>query len=413
MPGVWRAVSYSKGAVVIFHSPKSCAHVTHSMDIGSCFRAKARREMIGKENVALVSSLLTEKHSIFGGEAQLANCIDYVVNTYEPQYIVIAGSCVAGVIGDDVQSVAAVAENKYHLPILAIPCSGFLDGEYYIGYLETALALIERFMVKAPAVIERTAVLLGDQGGAAGDYVREVKKLLNCFGIEVIGQFPTYTNYDEMNKIPSAALTVVLGGSGQSDQYLIKMAQRLRERFGMPYLGGVYPIGWNNTRQWLHDLGILLQQEKLAQTVIEQEAAQLFPEIETAREKLQGKKAVLCVGRLIGYFRPQWLIELLTRLEVTLIGVIVLDGYTAKDRAAIIKSIRNCTDAAIYQAAEGESLLQEADFVLTTHEINAAELRQLFLPVMPTAGITGEIKFIEKMVRLLSRHPKRGGVVYG
>lgn len=28
MPGVWRAVAYCNGAVVIFHSPKACAHVT-------------------------------------------------------------------------------------------------------------------------------------------------------------------------------------------------------------------------------------------------------------------------------------------------------------------------------------------------------------------------------------------------
>ena len=413
MPGVWRAVAYSKGAVVIFHSPKACAHVTHSMDIGSSFRAKARHQKIDKEIVPLVSSLLTEKHSIFGGEKQLSECIAYVVNTYKPQYIVIAGSCVAGVIGDDIQSIATIAEEQYKIPILAIQSSGFLDGEYYAGYVETALALISRFMKKAQQSIENAVVLLGDQGGIHSEYVEEIMRLLACFGIKVINQFPSYTNYEEMNKIPMAAFNVILGGSGSSDLYLQKIAEELKKKFGTPYLGDVYPIGWNNTRIWLHHLGVFLEKEELAQKIIEQEAALLFEVMERARQKTIGKKVVLCIGRLNGYFRPQWIIELLIRLEITLRGAVVLTSYRSKDRQEVVKELKECADVEIYDEVSGEKIFKQADFILTTHEINQTNLRQLFLPLMPIPGVKGEIKMIEAIVRLLCRSSSRGGIVYG
>ena len=49
MPGVWRAVAYCEGVVVIFHSPRACAHVARSMDINAQYRAYAegRREQEG------------------------------------------------------------------------------------------------------------------------------------------------------------------------------------------------------------------------------------------------------------------------------------------------------------------------------------------------------------------------------
>ena len=65
MPGVWRAVAYCQGVVVIFHSPKACAHVARTMDINAHYRtiADGRKENIG--SVPLLASQLEEKDSIF------------------------------------------------------------------------------------------------------------------------------------------------------------------------------------------------------------------------------------------------------------------------------------------------------------------------------------------------------------
>lgn len=106
MPGVWRAVAYCDGAVVIFHSPRACSHVARSMDLGSHYRTLAEGQRERRETIPLLSSQLEEKHSIFGGAKLLKDCIDFAVAEYKPQCLVIANSCVAGVIGDDVEAVA-------------------------------------------------------------------------------------------------------------------------------------------------------------------------------------------------------------------------------------------------------------------------------------------------------------------
>ena len=65
MPGVWRAVAYMDGVVVIFHSPRACAHIARTMDINTHYRAMGDGRKEERASVPLLSSQLEEKHSIF------------------------------------------------------------------------------------------------------------------------------------------------------------------------------------------------------------------------------------------------------------------------------------------------------------------------------------------------------------
>jgi nitrogenase molybdenum-iron protein alpha/beta subunit len=76
------------------------------MDINTHYRALGESRSEARASVPLLSSQLEEKHSIFGGVDRLKQCIAYAVEEYQPKCLVLAGSCVAGVIGDDVEAVA-------------------------------------------------------------------------------------------------------------------------------------------------------------------------------------------------------------------------------------------------------------------------------------------------------------------
>lgn len=125
MPGVWRAVAYMDGAVVVFHSPRACAHVARTMDINSQYRTLSENEREQWGSVPLLSSQMQEKDAIFGGVARLEKCLRFAIETYKPKCLMIANSCVAGVIGDDVESVAREVEEEYNVPILTVECCGF------------------------------------------------------------------------------------------------------------------------------------------------------------------------------------------------------------------------------------------------------------------------------------------------
>lgn len=90
MPGVWRAVAYMDGAVVVFHSPRACAHVARTMDINSQYRTLSENEREQWGSVPLLSSQMQEKDAIFGGVARLEKCLRFAIETYKPKCLMIA-----------------------------------------------------------------------------------------------------------------------------------------------------------------------------------------------------------------------------------------------------------------------------------------------------------------------------------
>lgn len=209
MTGVWRAVGFCEGCAVIFHSPLGCTHVASLMDMGAQYRMIGDYMKETMDAVPLIASNLREKDCIFGGAEQLRNCIAYVMNVYKPQCLVIASSCVAGVIGDDVEQEAADAETEYGIPVLCVPYGGFLGGEYSDGYFQTVRLITQRFL-RPQEKLPGSVLLLGDQMGPWGQYAQEVKRLLAPFGLKVKWQFPGYVPFADWPAMTSASLLIPL-----------------------------------------------------------------------------------------------------------------------------------------------------------------------------------------------------------
>lgn len=411
MPGVWRAVAHCQGFVVIFHSPRACAHVARTMDINSHFRSLADEQGDGTATIPLLSSQLEEKHTIFGGAEQLEKCIAYAVEKYTPQCIVIANSCVAGVIGDDVVSVAREAKEKYQLPILTVDSYGFLDGEYYEGYFSMTENLIDHFVRLLPKE-KKTVVLLGDNGGPWGHYAKEVTRLLNALGIKVIGQFPGYMSFDEIQKLGRAEGCIVLGGRGHTYVGLNRLARKLYQQCDIKYLDNIYPLGWHGTERWLQEAADLFECSDKASEIIWQERQSLLHGLSKYLLVTRGKTTVLCIGRWLMYFHPAGILEIIKMLQLDLKGIILLDAYDEAHRKEMLELIRRCTDKPIYSTKDGEELLSQADLVLTTHELQNPELKQIFLPMLPQVGTTGALHFMEIIYRTIRSRLQQGGVVY-
>ncbi|NLI12079.1 nitrogenase component 1 [Pelotomaculum propionicicum] len=413
MPGVWRAVAHNEGAVVIYHSPKACGHVTREMNLGGYYRSVARREFVPRQYMApLVVSGLKEEHSIFGGAEQLRQCIGYVVTRYKPAYIVIANSCVAGVIGDDVQAVAYEAGQEWKIPVMSVPCSGFLDGEYYAGFYHTGRALADRFMFPRPAM-ENTVTLLGDRGGPGGPDVQEMKGLLQYFGLKAHCHFPGYASLEEIQRVPASALCVPLGGRAEAFSWMRRLASDLEEMFGVPFLDHDCPVGWQGTKTWLKNMGKLLGRKSQVLLAEKEQEQRLRQQVVKSRAKIRAARVVLCIGRPLLHFQPDWVFELLAYTGVSLDGIILLRGLTGQQRDAMRRELQNNTEAPVFDQREGAAVLETADLVVTTHELAEDTKRQLFLPVLSPVGVGGLVLVMQKLARLAERPARRGGIIYG
>lgn len=410
MPGVWRAVAYMDGVVVIFHSPRACAHVARTMDINAQYRALAEGRREERASVPLLCSQMEEKDSIFGGADRLEKCVRFAIESYQPECLVIANSCVAGVIGDDVNAVAREAEAEYKIPVLTVDCCGFLDGEYYQGYFEVTKQLVERF-VKPCAKEPASVLLIGDNGGPWGHYAMEVTRLLQGMGAHVSGQFPGYVPFSRLPELGAAEACIVLGGRGQTHAGLGELAAEMSRRYDMKFLTDIYPVGWEQTHAWLQAVGKMLGREQQAERVWQAEELHLQREIARMLPVTKGKKTVLCIGRLVKFFHPGAILETIKMLELDLTGIVILDAYMGKEKDEMAQLVRSCSDVPVYNTQEGEELLEQAELVLTTHELQNKDAKQIFLPMLPLVATAGELLVMNAVYHSLCSRLK-GGLTY-
>jgi nitrogenase molybdenum-iron protein alpha chain len=413
MPGVLRAVIHNEGAAVIFHSPKACGHVANNMDLGGHYRAIAQQEFVsGMYQAPLFISGLQEEHSIFGGTELLRQCIDEVVLHHKPSYIVIANSCVAGVIGDDTQAVAAEAEEKWGIPIMAVPCGGFLDGEYHAGFYYTGKMLAERLMTPQKPRKE-TVTLLGDRGCPAGADVQEMKELLALMGLNVHSYFPVYSSLQEIQQVPASEFCILLAGRTQSYEWIKKLAEDIKKQFGIPYFDQDYPIGWQATKLWLERLGQFLQRPETARQAIDTQENRLNLEKQQSVQLLKQRKVTFCIGRPLMHFDPSWVFDLIEQSGAILENVILLTALTKEQQSDMLEIVKQYTQVPVFKASESDRILNQADLVVTTHELDDQHLRQFFLSLVPPAGVGGLVTMLKKFARLTKRVRKHGGVIYG
>ncbi|WP_273187139.1 nitrogenase component 1 [Dialister succinatiphilus] len=410
MTAVWRAVVGCKGCAVIFHSPMGCVHVAASMDLGNHYRLSADGEREVEETVPLVSSNLREKDSIFGGIDRLHECIAYAVKTCHPECLVIASSCVAGVIGDDVDEEAREAEETYGIPVLSMAFSGFLGGEYSDGYYKTMDAIMHRFFKKQDHK-KGKVLLLGDQMGPEGQYAREVKRLLSFFGLTVDFQFPGYVPFSKWSQVTEASLSVLLGTAGQP-KGMKERALWLEREFGIPFLGDCYPLGLEGTWSWIRRLADFMKEKEKGEALIREEMERVEKRVSSFLPVTEGKKVFIAIGRGRRWYHPSGTIQSLQKLHMEPAGVMFFSNLTEEDMAADREEISALGDIPVYHEEEGQKSMETADVLLTTNEIYDSSLRQLFIPMVPLAGTEGELAFLTSLYRLLCRHGRKGGMTY-
>ena len=418
MPGVWRAVGFCTGCAVIFHSPAGCAHVATLMDLGALYRIIGDRRNENMDAVPLVASGLQEKDSIFGGAERLRGCIAYVMETWRPQCLVIATSCVAGVIGDDVRQEADDAEAAYQVPVLCIPYGGFLGGEYSDGYFQAARLIIQRFIKPQPK-IPGSVLLLGDQMGPCGQYAREVRRLLTHFGLEVKWQFPGYVPFAQWKDMSAASLLIPLNYAGQTQGGLEKAADEWSAAFGAPAIRDVYPVGWQNTRAWLRKIARFLDNEALGEEVIAREEKRLYDFTATILSVTKNKKAALGIGRGPRWYNPAETLDTVRRMQMDITAIVIYDNkLMAEEKETVITAVEDwkassrLPDIPVITDGDYQQYLAEADVLLTTDEIMNNPVKQFFIPMVPLAGTDGEILVMRTIYRLLCRYGNKGGIAY-
>lgn len=139
-----------------------------------------------KEPSSCVSSSMTEDAAVFGG---LNNMIEGLANSYamyKPKMIHVSTTCMAEVIGDDLNSFIKTSKEKGSVPeTFDVPYAhtpAFV-GSHITGYDNTLKSILTHFWEgKERTPGEKINLVMGFDGYTVGN-IRELKRILNAMGI--------------------------------------------------------------------------------------------------------------------------------------------------------------------------------------------------------------------------------------
>jgi nitrogenase molybdenum-iron protein beta chain len=265
-----------------------------------------------KEPTSCVSSSMTEDAAVFGG---LNNMIDGLANSYnlyKPEMIAVSTTCMAEVIGDDLNAFIKTAKEKgsvpqeFDVPFAHTPA---FVGSHITGYDNALLGVLKHFWDgksdTAPAlqrVPNESINFIGGFDGFVVGNMKEVKRILDLFGVEynVIcdpsgtwntptdGEFRMYeggTTKETVEKAVHAKATIVF------QEFCCEKTAKFIEEHGQEVVRLNSPIGVAGTDRFLQEISRLTGKPIPPQ--LERERGLLVDAMADSQAHLHGKRFAL------------------------------------------------------------------------------------------------------------------------
>ena len=403
--------TWIKESVVINHSPVGCG-----LD-GIMYAASVRENAIGQDRrVRRLSTNLQEKDTIYGTTRKLESTIDEAVKRFNPKVVFVLSSCVAGIIGDDLESVAGAKSVEHGIPVVPIYCEGFKSKMWSSGF-DAAYHGILRHLVKEPEKRQTDLVNVFNFCGAD-----RLEDLLKKIGLRT-NYVTTFATVGDIESMSAAACSVQFCDTLSS--YITTV---LEEKYGVVKIKNAPPFGISWTDDWLREIGEVTGRSDEVERVIEEEHKRIEPELEKYRNILRGKRVFIMTGDQFAF----QLANAAKDLEMEVVGIAALHHDQVPDGSSEYGALQkyekdhgnfgnvNVCPKQPYQAVR---FIKEADpdLLICRHPgVENAAIR-LGIPVVPEGDKNFSISYdgilklgrraaralrTQKVIKNLSKHTK-------
>ena len=147
-----------------------------------------------KEPTSCVSSSMTEDAAVFGGLNNMVDGLANAYNMYKPKMIAVSTTCMAEVIGDDLNAYIKTAKEKESLPQefdVPFAHTPAFVGSHITGYDNAMKGILEHFWDGKANTVDKLVRepngkinFLGGFDGYAVGNLREVKRIFDMMKIE-------------------------------------------------------------------------------------------------------------------------------------------------------------------------------------------------------------------------------------
>jgi len=263
---VFAAVGF-EGTLPFVHGSQGCV---------AYYRSHFSRHF--KEPTSCVSSSMTEDAAVFGG---LNNMIDGLANTYnmyKPKMIAVSTTCMAEVIGDDLNAFIKTAKEKESVPAefdVPFAHTPAFVGSHVTGYDNALKGIIEHFWDgkagTAPKLERKANDKINFIGGFDGYTVgnlREIKRIFELMGIDYtflgdnsdVWDTPTdgeFRMYDGGTTLEDAANAIHAKATISMQHYCTEKTLPMIAEHGQTVASFNHPIGVQATDEFLLKLSEL------------------------------------------------------------------------------------------------------------------------------------------------------------
>ena len=255
-----------------------------------------------KEPTSCVSSSMTEDAAVFGG---LTNMVDGLANCYtlyKPEMIAVSTTCMAEVIGDDLDSFIKTAKSKgsvpetFDVPFAHTPA---FVGSHVTGYDNALKGVLEHFWSGRERVPGSSVNFIGGFDGYVVGNMPEVRRIFDAFGADYTvlcdpsdawntptdGEFRMYdggTTKYEVRRALDAKATIVF------QEYSAEKTAKLIAEKGQQVVALNHPLGVAGTDAFLMAISELTG--KPIPEALEKERGRLVDAIADSQAHLHGKR---------------------------------------------------------------------------------------------------------------------------
>lgn len=237
LTGAISVTSHLHDTVTVVHGPKGCSH--HNVSLLHASWLDNDHALLP----SLISTGLSEKEVIFGGEDALRKVIGSAAGREGVRAVVVLSTCVVGTIGDDVSAICA---EEYGVPVVFIPSAGFLGGTFQDGMNNALIALAG---TTGPCRKERSVNIIGEMNleFEVEENYREIERLLSLLHLPVNLRFVHTLGWDQIARLGAANLNILRSPA------LVPVGEYLKNRFGTPYIAS-FPHGLSATLSFIREV---------------------------------------------------------------------------------------------------------------------------------------------------------------
>lgn len=385
-----------RDAVILAHSPKSCAYISWQTISSSGRRRLFERGALLPVSIApnFQSTEMSEAEMIFGGMEKLEETIQRMKER-SPRAVVVVSSCPSGIIGDDIDQVKHLSEPN--MPVVTVKADGNLAGDYLQGMLMAYTELARQIIRRGVPVIPRTVNIVFEKVVAknTASNFKIVQEFLKEMGISVNCRFLCETTFERLENFCSAPLNLL----AHRDYTGNLLADFFSQEYGSQFFEHPFPVGFLETRRWLTELADFFRRPVAAERLIRENRRVYGERMEKLKPVLGGKRLMIITYN----HNLDWILKTALDAGMQIVKLCILnfsqdEGFTTS--LSVPLPVEENYDRV---RREEDILACQPDILLSNYEssVTYGSCVADTIPMCPDVGFFSGLLMVERWAKLL------------